>query len=59
MQAVRPTAPVIHLVPTSLPSGVKRPGPEAYHSLPLGGEVNGPWSYTSTVPIPLHVMVLN
>jgi hypothetical protein len=39
--------------------GVKRPGREADHSGPSSAEVKNAWSYTSTPPIRLHVVVLS
>jgi len=42
-----------------LPPGVKRLGREAVDSPPYNAEVNNSWSYTSTLPIRLHDVVLN
>jgi hypothetical protein len=39
--------------------GVKRPVREADHSLPSSAEVKNAWSYTSTLPIRLHGVVLS
>jgi hypothetical protein len=39
--------------------GVKRPGREADHSRPSSAEVKDAWSYTSTLPIRLHGVVLS
>jgi len=38
---------------------VKRPGLEADHSPPSSAVVKNTWSYTSTLLVPLHSMVLN
>jgi hypothetical protein len=53
-----PTQPPIQWVPGALTSGVNRPGCEVDHSTPSNAEVNA-WSYTSTPPVLLHVVVLN
>jgi hypothetical protein len=45
-------------VPGALSLGVKRPGREADHSPPSGAEVQE-WSYTSTLPIRFHCVVLS
>jgi hypothetical protein len=52
--------------PTSYPMGirgsfpgVKRPGREADHSPPSRAKVKNAWSYTSTLPIRLHGMMLS
>jgi hypothetical protein len=42
----------------ALSQGVKRPGRDAYHSLPSSAEFKNAWSYTSTPPVRLHDMVL-
>jgi len=39
--------------------GLKRPRREAYHSPPSSAEVKNAWSYTSTLPVRLHSVVLN
>jgi hypothetical protein len=41
-----------------LPWGVKRPRPEADHPPPSSAEVRNAWSYTSTLSIRLHGLVL-
>jgi hypothetical protein len=38
---------------------VKQPGREADHSPPSNADVKNSWSYTSTLPIRLHGMVLS
>jgi hypothetical protein len=40
-------------------TGVKRPGREGYHSPLASTEVKNAWSYTSTLPIRLHGVVLS
>jgi hypothetical protein len=52
--AVGPTQP-----PVALTAGVKRSGCEADHSPLSSVEVKNAWSYTSTSPIRLHVVVLD
>jgi hypothetical protein len=52
------TARKYNWVPGALSRGVKRPGREADHSPPSSTEVSNAWSYTSTLPIRLHGMVL-
>jgi hypothetical protein len=52
------TQPSMQWVPGSFPVG-KRPGREAEHSPPSSAEVRKAWSYTSTHPICLPVMMLN
>jgi hypothetical protein len=39
--------------------GVRRPGCEADHSPPSSAEVKNAWSYTSTLPIRLHGVMLS
>jgi hypothetical protein len=39
--------------------GVKWPGREADHSRPSSAEVKNAWSYTSTLPIRFHGVVLS
>jgi hypothetical protein len=52
--------PHIQWVPGILSLGVKRPGREADHSPPPPiVEVRNAWSYTSTLPIHLHGVVLS
>jgi len=53
-----PTKSLIQRVPGALSPGVERPGHEADHS-PTSVEVKNAWSYTSTLPIRLHGVVLN
>jgi hypothetical protein len=43
----------------SFPPGVKWPGREAVHLSPFSAKVKNAWSYTSTLPIRLHGVVLN
>jgi len=57
--ALRPTQPAIQRVPASLSLGVKRPDRENDHSPPSSAEVKDAWSYTSTISIGLHVVVLS
>jgi hypothetical protein len=54
-----PTQPPIQWVPQALFLGIKRPGREADHSPPSSADVKNAWSYTSTPPIRLHVVVLS
>jgi hypothetical protein len=56
--ALRPTQP-IKCIPGSLSLVVKWPGHEADHSSPSSAEVKNAWSYTSTLPVHLHGMVLS
>jgi hypothetical protein len=49
----------IQWVTGTLSVGVKRPGREADHSPPSSTEVKNAWSYTSTLPIRLHGVVLS
>jgi hypothetical protein len=57
--ALGPTQPPNQLDPGALSLGVKRPGPEADHSLPSSAEVEKAWSYTSIPPIRFHSVVLS
>jgi hypothetical protein len=57
--ALGPTQPPIKWVPGALTPGVKQLGREVDHSPPSSAKVKSEWSYTSTPPICLHVMVLN
>jgi len=57
--ALEPTQPPTQWVPGALSLGVKRPGREADQSPPSSVEVKNAWSYTSTVPIRLHGVVLS
>jgi hypothetical protein len=57
--ALGPTQPPIQCVPGALSLGVKQQGREADHSPPSGAEVKIVWSYTSSLPIQLHGMVLS
>jgi hypothetical protein len=57
--ALGPTQPPIQWVPGALSLGVKWPGREADHSPPSSAEVKNAWSYTSTLPIRLHGVVLS
>jgi hypothetical protein len=41
------------------PMGVKWPGREADHTPQTGAKVKNAWSYTSTLPIHIHGMVLS
>jgi hypothetical protein len=52
------TQPPIQWVPEAPSLGVKRPVGEADNSPPSSAEVKNAWSYTSTPPIRLHVVVL-
>jgi hypothetical protein len=54
-----PTQPPIQCVPEELSQGLKRPEREAGHSPPNSAEVENAWSYTSTIPIRLHGVVLS
>jgi hypothetical protein len=45
--ALGPTQRPIQWIPRALSLGVKRPGREADHSLPLSAEVKNVWSYNS------------
>jgi hypothetical protein len=57
--ALGPTQPPIQWVLKALSLGVKRPGREADHTPPSSGEIKNAWSYTSTLPIRLHGVVLS
>jgi len=57
--ALGPTQPPIKWVPVALSLGVKRPGREADHSTLTNAEVKNAWSYTSTLSIRLHGVVLS
>jgi hypothetical protein len=54
-----PTQPPIQWVPGTLSLGVKRPGREADHSTPSSANVKNAWSYTSTLPLRLHGVVIS
>jgi hypothetical protein len=54
--ALGPTQPPIQWVPGALSLGVQRPERETDHS--SSAEVKNAWTYTSTPPIRLHVVVL-
>jgi hypothetical protein len=56
--ALGPTQPPIQLIPAAVSLGVKRLGREADHSPPSSTEVKNAWSYTSTLPIRLHGVML-
>jgi hypothetical protein len=57
--ALGPTQSRIQWVPGGPFLGVKRPGREADHSLPSNADVKNAWSYTSTPPVRLHIVVLS
>jgi hypothetical protein len=57
--ALEPTQPPIQWVPGDLSLGLKRPVRESDHSLPSSAEVKNAWSYTSTLPIRLHGVMLS
>jgi hypothetical protein len=57
--ALGPTQPPIQWVSGAPSLAVKRPGREADHSPPSSAEVKNAYSYTSTLPIHLHGMVLS
>jgi hypothetical protein len=57
--ALGPIQPPIQCVPGVLSLRVKRPVREADHSPPSSVEVKNEWSYTSTLPIHLHGVVLS
>jgi hypothetical protein len=57
--ALGPTKPPIQWMPGALSLGVKRPGREADHSPPTIAKVKNMWSYTSTLPICPHGVVLS
>jgi hypothetical protein len=54
-----PTQPPIQRVPVALSLGVKRPVCEADHLPPSSAEIKNAWSYTSTLPVRLHRVVLS
>jgi hypothetical protein len=54
-----PTQPPNQWVPAVLSLGIKWPGREADHSPPSSAEVKNAWSYTSTLPVCLHGVVLS
>jgi hypothetical protein len=54
-----PTQPPIQCVPGALSLGVKPPARETDHSPPSSAEVKNAWSYTSTLAIRLHGVVLS
>jgi hypothetical protein len=56
--ALGPTQPLIRRVTGAVSLGVKWPGREADHSPSSTAEVETAWSYTSTLPIRLHGVVL-
>jgi hypothetical protein len=58
-QALEPTQPPIQWVPRALSLGIKWPGREADHSLPSSAEIKNAWSYTSTLSVRLHGVVLS
>jgi hypothetical protein len=58
-KALGPTQPPIQWVPGALSLGVKQLGREVDHSPPSSAEVKNVWSYTSTLPIRLHGVVLS
>jgi hypothetical protein len=57
--ALGPTQSPIQWVPGALSLGVKQPVREADHSPHLVPRSNNAWSYTSTLPIRLHGVVLS
>jgi hypothetical protein len=57
--ALGPTQPPIQWVPGTLSLEAKQPGREADHSPPSSAEVKNAWSYTSTLPISFHGVVLS
>jgi hypothetical protein len=57
--ALGPTQPPMQWVPGALSLEVKRPGREADYSPPSSAEVKSAWSYTSTLPMCLHGVVLS
>jgi hypothetical protein len=56
--ALSPTQPPIQRIPGTLSRGAKWPGRKADHLLPFSAEVKNARSYTSTLPIRLHGVVL-
>jgi hypothetical protein len=57
--ALGPTQPPIQWVPGAVSLGIKRPGCEADHTPPSSAEVKNAWSYTSTLPVRLHGVVIS
>jgi hypothetical protein len=57
--ALGPTQPLIQWVAGALSLGIKWPEREADHSPQSSVEVKDSWSYTSTLPIRLHGVVLS
>jgi hypothetical protein len=57
--ALGPIQPPTQWVLGALSLGEKRPGRETDHSNPSSAEVKNAWSYTSTLPIRLHGVVLS
>jgi hypothetical protein len=53
------THPAIQWISRALSAGVKRLERESDHSPPSRAEVKNAWSYTSTLPIRLHGVVLS
>jgi len=58
-RALVPTEPRIQSVPGAFSMGAKRPGRETDHSPTSVAEIKNAWSYTSTPPMRLHVVVLS
>jgi hypothetical protein len=54
-----PTQPRIQRVPGALSVRVKWPGREADNPPPSSAEAKNVWSYTSTLPVRLHGVVLS
>jgi hypothetical protein len=57
--ALGPTQPPIQWIPGALSLGVKRPGREADNFLHLAPRSKNAWSYTSSLPLRLHGVVLS
>jgi hypothetical protein len=57
--ALVPTQPLIQWVPGALSLGAKMLRRRADHSHPSSAEVKNAWSYSSTLPIRLHGVVLS
>jgi hypothetical protein len=57
--ALRPTQPPIQCAPAAFSLEVKQPGREADRSPPSIVKVKNAWSYTSTLPIRLHGVVIS
>jgi len=57
--ALGPTQPPIQWVLGVLSQGVNRSGREADHSPKPSVEVKNAWSYTSTLPVHLHGVLLS